>query len=185
MALEFQIINPSEDGFLKKIEFNHEEIKTEVTKKVADYKSLVYTEDTIRVAKTDVATLRKFKAVLRRELLASWGRQLKQYLEGEGLRCADFFVGAALSGEMDLLNLENALRHIANECGDRDMLAEVMLHPGYIRKTSSGNSRYAAAHQDAGRNRELDMLLSDSFTETVEKYATFFRKEKPKKDKLQ
>lgn len=58
--MELKIYSPSEDGFIKKIDWNYEEIKKEVAEKVKHYASLVYTEDQIKLAKTDRANLRKF-----------------------------------------------------------------------------------------------------------------------------
>ena len=58
--MELRIISPSPEGFIKAIEWNHEEIKQEVATKVAYYKNLVYTDDQIREAKRDRATLNKF-----------------------------------------------------------------------------------------------------------------------------
>lgn len=60
MALELKIFSPEEDGFIKAIEWNHEEIKAEVRKIMADYKGLTYTDEQIPEAKKDRATLRKF-----------------------------------------------------------------------------------------------------------------------------
>ena len=50
--------------FPEVIEFNFEEIKTEITAKVETYKNLVYTEEQINLAKTDLANLRKFTKAL-------------------------------------------------------------------------------------------------------------------------
>ena len=58
--MELQIYSPSEDGFIKEISWNYEEIKKEVAEKVSFYADLVYTEDQIRIAKEDRAKLRKF-----------------------------------------------------------------------------------------------------------------------------
>ena len=62
--MELQIISPSADGFIKSIEWNHEEIKKEVAEKVEYYKTLVYTEDQVKDAKADRATLNKFVKAL-------------------------------------------------------------------------------------------------------------------------
>lgn len=59
------------------IEFNYEEIKTELTTKLADYKTLVYTEDQIKEAKADRSTLNKLKKALNDERI----RREKEYLE--------------------------------------------------------------------------------------------------------
>lgn len=58
--MELKIYNPTDDGFIKAIEWNHEEIKKEISDKIEHYKNLVYTDDQIKEAKTDRATLRKF-----------------------------------------------------------------------------------------------------------------------------
>lgn len=57
--MEFRILNPSEEGFLKKIEWNHEELEKELLAKLEEYRGLQYTEENIRVAKADRATLNK------------------------------------------------------------------------------------------------------------------------------
>lgn len=58
--MELQIRNiPGDDGFIKRIEFNHEEIKAEMENKVALYKTLVYGDDQIKEAKADRAELNK------------------------------------------------------------------------------------------------------------------------------
>lgn len=62
--MELQIISPNADGFVKTIEWNHEEIKREVAEKVEYYKTLVYTEDQVKDAKADRATLNKFVKAL-------------------------------------------------------------------------------------------------------------------------
>ena len=55
--MELKIYNPSKDGFIKAIEWNHEELKAELVKKLEQYKGLVYTEDQIKEAKADRAKL--------------------------------------------------------------------------------------------------------------------------------
>jgi len=49
--MELKIYNPSEEnGFLKAIEWNYEELKAELSQKLEDYKGLVYTEEQIKEA---------------------------------------------------------------------------------------------------------------------------------------
>lgn len=43
--MELKIYNPQADGFLQKIDWNFEELKSEITNKANDYMSLVYTPD--------------------------------------------------------------------------------------------------------------------------------------------
>ena len=57
--MELRLLNPTEDGFLRKIEWNRSEIESEVKRITDEYKGLVYTEDTIPDAKKDRAYLRK------------------------------------------------------------------------------------------------------------------------------
>lgn len=59
--MELRITNPQENGFIKEIQWNHEELKAEIAAKMKDYKSLVFTEETIKEAKMDRANLRKLK----------------------------------------------------------------------------------------------------------------------------
>ncbi len=59
--MELKIYSPTEDQFITDIKFNHEEIKQELAVRLEKYRGLVYTEDTIKEAKTDRANLNKFK----------------------------------------------------------------------------------------------------------------------------
>ena len=65
MALELKIVSPSEEGFVKEIVWNADEIAAEVDAKVGYYKNLVYTEDQVTEAKKDRAQLNKFIAALK------------------------------------------------------------------------------------------------------------------------
>lgn len=62
--MELKIYNPTEDGFIKSIDWNFEELKTEITAKAAMYKNMVYTDDSIKEAKADKAALNKFITAL-------------------------------------------------------------------------------------------------------------------------
>ncbi len=62
--MEFRLINPTEGGFLQHIEWNRAELEAAVKAKVAEYKGIVYTDDTIQVAKADRAELNKLKAAI-------------------------------------------------------------------------------------------------------------------------
>lgn len=61
--MELRIITPDE-AFLKAVEFNHEEIKQELALRLEKYMGLQYTDEQIKEAKTDRATLNKFKEAL-------------------------------------------------------------------------------------------------------------------------
>ncbi len=57
--MEIRLVNPTEDGFLQKIDWNKAELEANVRSIVAAYQGLVYTEDTVSDAKNDRAALRK------------------------------------------------------------------------------------------------------------------------------
>ena len=65
MALELKILSPSEEGFVKAIIWNHEEISAAVAEKMSYYKGLVYSDDQIIEAKKDRAALNKFISALK------------------------------------------------------------------------------------------------------------------------
>ena len=63
--MKFELINPkNENGFIKTIEFNFDELKTELTTRLEKYNNLTYTEETIKDAKEDRAGLNKFKEAI-------------------------------------------------------------------------------------------------------------------------
>ena len=57
--MEFRLINPTEDGFLRTIKWNRKELEAAVRAKVASYQNVVYTEDNLKQAKEDRAELNK------------------------------------------------------------------------------------------------------------------------------
>lgn len=89
--MELIIKNPN-DVVISNIEWNHEEIKNEVSAKVEHYKTLVYTDDQIGDAKKDKATLNKFITALedkrkevKKQCLAPYETFEKQVKEITGL----------------------------------------------------------------------------------------------------
>ena len=62
--MEFRLINPTEGGFLKRIEWNRAELEAAVKAKVAQYEGVTYTDDTIQAAKADRAELNKLKTAI-------------------------------------------------------------------------------------------------------------------------
>lgn len=62
--MELVIYKPTEDQFIKAIDFNFDELKCEISTALERYQGLVYTDDSIKDAKTDRATLNKFKDAL-------------------------------------------------------------------------------------------------------------------------
>ena len=65
--MELKIYNPSEDGFLKNIEWNFDELKQEIKQAVEPYKGLVLTDEQIPEGKSTVTNLRKFVAAFETE----------------------------------------------------------------------------------------------------------------------
>lgn len=62
--MELEIYNPTKENTVKKIDWNFEELKKEITEKAEMYGSLVYTDENIKEAKADRAKLNKFIKVL-------------------------------------------------------------------------------------------------------------------------
>lgn len=62
--MELIIHSPSQEGFIQEISFNNEEIKKELALRLEKYKGLTYTDEEIKVAKTDKATLNKFREAI-------------------------------------------------------------------------------------------------------------------------
>lgn len=66
--MELQIYAPQESGFIKVIEWNNEELKTEIAEKVKDYEGLVYVgEAQMKEAKADRASLNKLRTAIEDE----------------------------------------------------------------------------------------------------------------------
>lgn len=88
MALEMQIYNPTENGYVTEIKWNYEEIRDEVLAQSESYATAVYTDDLIKAAKADRAKLNKFVKALkdrrtevRKKLLApdeAFGKQVDE-----------------------------------------------------------------------------------------------------------
>lgn len=72
--MEFKITEHQLPG---RISFNYEELKEALTARVADYKTMVYTDDQIAIAKKDRAELNKLKKALNDERI----RQEKEFFK--------------------------------------------------------------------------------------------------------
>ena len=59
--MELKIYSPQDAGFIQKIDWNFEELKTEISAVAQEYETSVYTDDTISDAKADRAKLNKFQ----------------------------------------------------------------------------------------------------------------------------
>lgn len=65
--MELKILSPQEGGFVKEIRWNNEELKAEIEEKMQEYKSLAFTEETIKEAKADRAKLNKLRTAFEDE----------------------------------------------------------------------------------------------------------------------
>lgn len=65
--MELKIISPGENGFLKEIQWNQEEVKAWVAARVQDYKNIAYTEDQVKDMKKDHADLNKLRTAFESE----------------------------------------------------------------------------------------------------------------------
>lgn len=67
MSMELRIITPQENWIAQGIQWNSEELKVAIVEKIRDFKSLQYTEETIKEAKKDKANLNKLRTALEDE----------------------------------------------------------------------------------------------------------------------
>ncbi|MBE5980380.1 MAG: DUF1351 domain-containing protein [Paenibacillaceae bacterium] len=65
--MELKIYNPQDNGFLQKIEWNFEELKSEITATALEYEKSVYTDDAVGTGRKDRAKLNKFVNALNKE----------------------------------------------------------------------------------------------------------------------
>lgn len=65
--MELKIISPGENGFLKEIQWNQEEVKAWVAARVQDYKNIAYTENQVKDMKKDRADLNKLRTAFESE----------------------------------------------------------------------------------------------------------------------
>lgn len=59
--MELRITNPQENWLTEQILWNNEELKAAIAEKVKDYKTIAYTEDSLKDMKADLADLNKLK----------------------------------------------------------------------------------------------------------------------------
>ncbi|WP_195370890.1 DUF1351 domain-containing protein [Coprococcus comes] len=59
--MELRITNPQENWLTEQILWNNEELKAAIAEKVKDYKTIAYTEDSLKDMKADRADLNKLK----------------------------------------------------------------------------------------------------------------------------
>ena len=59
--MELRITNPQESWLTEQILWNNEELKAAIAEKVKDYKTIAYTEDSLKDMKADRADLNKLK----------------------------------------------------------------------------------------------------------------------------
>lgn len=89
--MEFKLINPTEDGFLRKITWNKDELMEAVKQKIEIYENVSYTEDNMKQAKADRAELNKLAKAIddRRKMVkgiitepyTAFEREIKEILE--------------------------------------------------------------------------------------------------------
>lgn len=65
--MEFKILSPQDGNLVQDISWNNEELKAEISAKMKDYKGLVFTEETIKEAKKDRASLNKLRSAFEDE----------------------------------------------------------------------------------------------------------------------
>lgn len=74
-------LNVKEVALPKKIDWNYEELKAEIAEKVKTYETMVYTDDQIKLAKSDKAKLNHLKKTLNDERIAREREYMKPFNE--------------------------------------------------------------------------------------------------------
>ena len=74
-------LNIKEVALPKKIEWNYEELKAEIAEKAKTYETMVYTDDQIKLAKSDKAKLNHLKKALNDERIAREREYMKPFNE--------------------------------------------------------------------------------------------------------
>lgn len=77
--MELIVYAPTQEQFVKSIDFNFEELRQELTVRLETYKGLVYTDESIGEAKKDRASLNKFKEAIETERKEIKKRYLEPY----------------------------------------------------------------------------------------------------------
>jgi hypothetical protein len=79
--MQLTVLSPTDK--LPEVKFNYEELKTGLTESLKKYQGLVYTDDTIKDAKTDRATLNKLKTALAAKRIELKKMYLEPYAKAE------------------------------------------------------------------------------------------------------
>lgn len=77
--LEFRLLNPTEGNFLRHIDWNREEIEAAVQEMMKEYDGVVYTEETMQLAKADRAKLNKLTKAIEDRRKAVKGYVMEPY----------------------------------------------------------------------------------------------------------
>lgn len=81
--MELIIYAPTEDGFIKSIDWNFEDLKKEISEKAKTYMNLVYSDDQMKEAKKDRADLNKFKKALNNKKIEIKDQVMEPYKDFE------------------------------------------------------------------------------------------------------
>lgn len=107
----------------------------------------------------------RIKGTARRELLALWGKQLRQFLDKRAVKAPHFFLGAFASGNMTIECVEAGLAAVAKQAGKNDMV-EIMAHPG-AHNPQNGTDLFGQFYSAPEREKETAMLLSPRFRQAL------------------
>ena len=81
--MELRIMSPQEDGFVKEIQWNNEELQKEIAATMQEYKTLAFTADNIKDAKADRAKLNKLRTAFEDERKKVKKQCMEPYLKFE------------------------------------------------------------------------------------------------------
>ncbi len=178
--MELRITEFSKPG---KISFNYEELKKAISEKITVYKSLVYDDDQIKIAKSDRADLNRVKKALNDERI----RQEKAFMEPfqefksqvtEIVQIIDETVRAVDSQVKDYEQRQKAekeqqIREIFSSKGFTDAMINRLVRPEYLNSTFTLKKIEAEADEAKARiEKDYEILegLEEYKFEAMETY---------------
>lgn len=82
-TMELIIYAPKEEGFIKSIDWNFEDLKAEISEKAEVYMNLVYSDEQMKEAKKDRADLNRFKKALNAKRIEVKKQVMDPYMDFE------------------------------------------------------------------------------------------------------
>lgn len=140
--MEFKILSPQDGNLVQDISWNNEELKAEISAKMKDYKGLVFTEETIKEAKKDRASLNK----------------LRSAFEDERKRIKKLYMDAVY-GDDGKLDVEATMKKINEEASKHIIPKEQ--YNGKVKELEAANKTIGELKKGNADNETLQKTIKD------------------------